>query len=252
MELKDYKCLGCNTLRKKSDFIYKEKVNKTCSKCYDTRLKNKEKDAERTKKYQSQNKEKVSEQRKKYYNKNKERIIEHQTQYREQNKEQIAEYRKQHCEQNKDKIAEQQKQYREQNKEQIAEQQKQYNEQNKDKIAERQKQYYKQKKQDNPLEVKIKSMIQNSNKSDKKYNRTYDKVDYIDYDFLLGLWESQHGLCVYESCKCEMVLTFRLDTKNPQQITIQRLDNEIAHIKSNCVLSCFFCNCMKKMEQYDL
>tara|TARA_R110001632_G_scaffold123293_1_gene236017 strand:- start:33 stop:563 length:531 start_codon:yes stop_codon:yes gene_type:complete len=173
MELKEYKCGGCNTLRKKSDFIYKEKVNKTCSKCMETRKAK-------------------------------------------------AEYQKQYN--------------------------KQYHNKNKAELVEKQKHYKYQRKQDNPLNVKIENMIYTSKSNDKKYNRIYEEADYIDYNFLLGLWETQTGLCGYELCKCEMVLTFNYESRNPQQITIERLDNNIAHIKTNVILSCFECNVIKRME----
>jgi len=188
MELKDTKCSGCNTLRKKTDFIYKEKVNKTCSKCYDNRLKNKEKNKEKNKQYYTQNTEKIKEQVQKY-------AI--------QNKDKIKEQHQKNCE---------------------------------------------RRKKENPLHIKIQAMLYSSKSTDKKLNRIYEKADYIDYDFLLGLWETQTGLCGYETCKCEMVLTFNLETRNPQQISIQRLDNNIAHIKSNVILSCFECNVIKRME----
>tara|TARA_R110000868_G_C10645236_1_gene744466 strand:+ start:81 stop:737 length:657 start_codon:yes stop_codon:yes gene_type:complete len=215
MELKDTKCSGCNTLRKKSDFIYKEKVNKTCSKCMETR------------------KAKARQYYKQYY---------------EQNKTELSEKHKQYNEQNKEKISGYIKQYYEQNKEKITDYTKQYNEQNKEQIAEHKKQHYEQNKEENPLKLKIQQMIINSKVNDKKHNRIYEEADYIDYDFLLGLWETQTGLCGYDQCKCEMVLTFNHQSRNPQQISIQRLDNNISHIKSNVILSCFECNVIKHLE----
>jgi len=218
MELKDTKCSGCNTLRKKTDFIYKEKVNKTCCICLEYRMKNKEKNKEK-------NKDKIKEKQKQYYEQNKEK-------------------KKQYYEQNKEQIVDKKKKFYAKNTEKIKEKVQKYAIQNKDKIKETNKKY----QDNNPLMVKVRNMISSSIKTDKKNNRIYEETDYVDYDFLLGLWETQTGLCGYEQCKCEMVLTFNLETKNPQQITIQRLDNDIAHVKSNVILSCYECNVIKRME----
>ena len=86
-------------------------------------------------------------------------------------------------------------------------------------------------------------MIHNSNNSDIKYNRIGSD---IDYEFMYELWNTQEGLCYY--CKCEMLLEFNAKSRTPQQITIQRLDNELAHTKTNCVFACYDCNCNKHME----
>jgi len=197
MELKDTKCKSCKALRKQNDFIYNDKVNKSCCVCRDRRLK--------MKKY-------------------------------------MIEYNK------KDKIKEYKKEYNEENKQKINEKQKKYNEENKEYILEYKKEKYQNEKQENPLKVKIIGMINKSRQSDKERNRTYDENEYVDYDFLNDLWNKQEGKCGYNCCKCEMVLTFNKDTRNPYQVSIQRLDNNIAHIKSNIMLSCFMCNVIKHME----
>jgi len=212
------KCNCCRCWKPNQDFINKDKVVKSCEKCRKlqalSREKNKEKIKEKIKKYYEENKEQLKEYKKGYYEKNK-----------ENNKDKIKEYR----ENNKDKI----KEYRENNKEQMKEQMKEWRE---------------NQKQENPLKVKINAMIRTSKANDTKYNRTYEDIDYVDYDFLNDLWVSQEGKCGYESCKCDLVLTFNHDTRNPNQVSIQRINNKIAHIKTNVILSCFFCNVMKHME----
>lgn len=170
MELKTQKCKCCNTLRKPSDFIYKEKNNKTCIKCCKKREKNKD----YHKKYCI-----------KYYQDNNE---EH----------------KKNC-----------------------------------------KKYSDKQKAINPLKVKLQDMIYNSKKADNKSERFYEEDDYITLDFLQGLYQSNMN-CFY--CKVLMSMTFNPKTKDKDQITIQRINNDLPHIKSNIVYSCFECNCNKRME----
>ena len=168
---------------------------------------------------------------------------EYSKQYYEANKEKIAERKKKYYEANKEKIAEQRKQYKEANHEKLSEYDKQYYKANKERLNKKRQQQIQEQKQNNPLDVKIKEMIYSSNKSDRMRNRIGTD---IDYEFLLELWNTQEGLCHY--CKCEMLLEFNLKTKNPQQVSIQRLDNELAHTKANCILACFDCNVCKRIE----
>jgi len=229
MELKDTKCNSCKALRKQNDFIYNEKINKSCCFCRDKRLKFKQ----YTNEYNKNNKEK----RKEYNENNKDKI-----------KEKAKVYTKEYRENNKDKIKEYMNEYRDNNKDKITKKMKEYYDKKKDNINEQKKEQYQNQKKHNPLHLKILNMITNSVASDTKKNRTYDENDYIDYDFLYNLWEKQEGKCGYECCKCEMVLTFNKDTRNPYQVSVQRLNNDIAHIKSNVILSCFMCNVIKHRE----
>ena len=175
--------------------------------------------------------------------KNPEEKKEYNKQYREANKQNLSEQKKQYREDNKELVKESKKKHYEANKEAIIERVKKNYESNKEKIKEQKKQHYESIKQSNPLEVKLTGMIHSSIKADKKCNRIGTD---LDYNFLLELWTTQEKLCYY--CKCEMLLEFNQKTKNPQQITIQRLDNELAHTKANCVFACFDCNCNKYME----
>ena len=128
--------------------------------------------------------------------------------------------------------AEQIKKYRDDNAEQI----KKYREDHTDQM----KKYYVDQKISNPLHVKFNRMIHCSIQSDTKYNRLYDPQDYINEEFLNYVWNDQDQRCYH--CKCEMTLDFSATTRVPSQISIQRLNNDLPHIKSNCVLSCFSCN----------
>jgi hypothetical protein len=113
---------------------------------------------------------------------------------------------------------------------------KEYHEKNAERLLKQTKDYYKNQKLLYPLNTKFKQMIHSSIKSDKNSNRPYDRSDYIDEEFLNFLWD-QDQLCFY--CRCQMTLEF---TINPNKVSIQRLDNDLPHIKTNCVLSCYSCN----------
>tara|TARA_R110000772_G_C13144373_1_gene424330 strand:+ start:121 stop:756 length:636 start_codon:yes stop_codon:yes gene_type:complete len=81
------------------------------------------------------------------------------------------------------------------------------------------------------------NIIRCSRRSDKKYNR-YDANNFIDMCFLNGLFED------YKKCyHCNIEFTYKNRCKS--FVTIERLNNSIGHIKSNCVLACFECNCKK-------
>jgi len=93
------------------------------------------------------------------------------------------------------------------------------------------------------IKLTIKNMINHSKQSDKKKNR-YDADNFIDKCFLEGLVE-EYPNCYYEDCKVELQYVEYQDNLS----TIERLNNTIGHIKSNCVLCCLKCNNMKKSNK---
>ena len=84
------------------------------------------------------------------------------------------------------------------------------------------------------LEYIQKTMIKSSRHKDKKYSR-YDADNFIDKCFLEGLFEDSES-CHY--CGVNFTYNELCDTL----VTIERLNNSIGHIKSNCVLACWDCN----------
>lgn len=88
-----------------------------------------------------------------------------------------------------------------------------------------------------PIKITIMNMIKSSKHTDIKKNK-YDANHFIDYPFVEQLvFESKN--CHY--CKIEMQFIEYQD----DMCTIERLDNSIGHIKSNCVLACRECNFRK-------
>ena len=80
-------------------------------------------------------------------------------------------------------------------------------------------------------------MVHSAKKKDIKYNR-YDANRHIDRTFIEQLRPEQQDICTY--CKIHM----KLDCENLSDnlLTVERIDNNIGHIKSNCVLACCKCN----------
>jgi len=99
------------------------------------------------------------------------------------------------------------------------------------------------KKCNDAIKLTIKNMISNTKQSDKKCDR-YDANNFIDKCFLEGLIE-EYPNCYYEDCKVELQYIEYQDNL----ATIERLDNSMGHIKSNCVLCCKQCNVMKKSNK---
>jgi len=84
------------------------------------------------------------------------------------------------------------------------------------------------------IKITIRNWIFNSKESDKKRNH-YDPDRFIDICFLKELVKDFKN-CYY--CKVELQYIIFNDTL----ATIERLDNSIGHIKSNCVIACRKCN----------
>ena len=99
------------------------------------------------------------------------------------------------------------------------------------------------KKCSDPIKVNIKQWIFNSRQYDKM-NNIYDADRFIDKCFLKGLVED-YKQCYYRDCK----VNFQYTEYQNDLATIERLDNSIGHIKSNCVLCCFKCNLLKKWNE---
>ena len=91
-----------------------------------------------------------------------------------------------------------------------------------------------------PIKLTIKKMLSGAKQKDKKYNR-YDVVNFVDYCFIENLLED-YTHCYYEDCKKELqILEY-----NNSLASLERINNNLGHIKSNCVICCLECNHIKK------
>ncbi len=85
-----------------------------------------------------------------------------------------------------------------------------------------------------------KRIIKCSKESDKKYGRLFEIKDYINKDYITHLLEKQNGYCYY----CTMLMIYGIGNKrsDPFGLTVQRINNTLAHTQSNCILACLRCN----------
>ena len=103
------------------------------------------------------------------------------------------------------------------------------------------------KKCSDPIKVSIKQWIISRRQYDKMRN-IYDADRFIDKCFLEGLVED-YKQCYYGDCQDAVGLgpvNLQYTEYQDDLATIERLDNSIGHIKSNCVLCCLKCNVSKK------
>ncbi len=85
-----------------------------------------------------------------------------------------------------------------------------------------------------------KTIVSGSKNNDKLFKRTWNEEDYITPEFVKFLNQQQESKCIY--CQVEMQYGEDANRKSRDGLTIQRKDNSIAHIQSNCVLCCMRCN----------
>ena len=79
----------------------------------------------------------------------------------------------------------------------------------------------------------------NYKKQDDKAERDYDKKEYITADWVKETLYKQYQECTRCRCQLEMEIYNGAVKSN---ITVDRIDNLKAHLKSNCVLMCLDCN----------
>ena len=99
------------------------------------------------------------------------------------------------------------------------------------------------KKCSDPIKINTEQWIFNCRQYDKMRN-IYEADRFINKCFLEGLVED-YKQCYYGDCKVNLQYTEYQD----DLATIERLDNSIGHIKSNCVLCCVQCNKSKKSNE---
>jgi hypothetical protein len=101
---------------------------------------------------------------------------------------------------------------------------------------------------DKELESLSKSMIkqyldkkvENYQTQDKKANRSFKKKDYVTADWIVETCLKQKREC--KKCKCAFEFSSVKDGHVDCNLTVDRVDCSIGHIKSNCRLLCHACN----------
>ena len=86
--------------------------------------------------------------------------------------------------------------------------------------------------------------IQNYKNQDNKAKRDFKADDYIDEEFIFQQQKKTNNKCSY--CLKDLEIYINNDNVVKSDLTLDRIDNKISHIKSNCKIACFLCNVSKK------
>ena len=89
----------------------------------------------------------------------------------------------------------------------------------------------------------------NTSKRDDIKKGLYDPDEHVDKELLQYQFEEQDGKCFY--CNVAMITHSSGNGKiDPDRMSIERMDNRVGHIKENCILACYKCNCQRQ-DRYD-
>jgi hypothetical protein len=89
----------------------------------------------------------------------------------------------------------------------------------------------------------------NTSKRDDIKRGLFDADEHVDKELLQYQFEEQEGKCFY--CDVAMITHSAGNGKrDPDRMSIERMDNRVGHIKENCILACLKCNCQRQ-DRYD-
>jgi hypothetical protein len=86
--------------------------------------------------------------------------------------------------------------------------------------------------------------VDNYKTQDKKAKRDFKNEDFIDEEFIFDQMKKTNNKCSY--CLSDLQLFIDNDNNVKSNLTIDRINNSLAHIKKNCKISCLICNVSKK------
>jgi hypothetical protein len=86
--------------------------------------------------------------------------------------------------------------------------------------------------------------VQNYKHQDNKAKRGFNDEDYIDENFIFQQQKRTNNKCTY--CLKDLEIFIDNDNIVKSNLTIDRINNNLAHIKSNCKIACLLCNVSKK------
>ena len=93
-----------------------------------------------------------------------------------------------------------------------------------------------------PKVILAQQMSRHSKTTDKKFE-LYEPENHITKEEILELLE-EYTCCVW--CDCDLQYIHRQNNL----ATIERLSNSIGHLAGNCVISCLYCNSVRKSDGY--
>ena len=88
----------------------------------------------------------------------------------------------------------------------------------------------------------IRQLVHDSRKKDKK--RGFDIKNLITKIFIKKQLELQENKCYY--CDCNLKFGIGVNRKKGDGLTLERIDTNQGHTKSNCIFICYECNVMKR------
>ena len=91
------------------------------------------------------------------------------------------------------------------------------------------------------LKYNLDKMIENYKEQDIFAGREFDENDFITSKDIKNMFDEQKGQC--KSC-CEP-LNLVSNKYDPSNLSIDRIDNNMGHVKGNIQLLCVRCNCSK-------
>ena len=162
----------------------------------------------------------------------------------EEQKQRQKEYNKQYYQKTREKQLQQKKEYYIDNKVKITEYKKKYDIDNKDKKKEYNKQYHEL------YSIKLKSIegIKHKLNSCKEKDILKNREFNIDEDYVKEILEQQQYKCANCNIQVKMKWT---ENKDEEQYSINRINNQIGHIKGNCNITCWGCNLkLGHLEQF--
>ena len=93
-----------------------------------------------------------------------------------------------------------------------------------------------------PTEITLKNFLVKRRGKDKD-NNVYDEANFIDLHYLKNLLEEQNSCC----SQCSSLLTF----ENKSTARLALVNNDLGHVKGNCVFKCESCiqSCKKRKRE---
>lgn len=107
--------------------------------------------------------------------------------------------------------------------------------------------YYGHKKYFSKLNNVIKRKLNNYKTSDKKYGRGFTMPNYVTVDFIKEALKKCNNRCTY----CNKILKLKQFKKqDPDMFTLDRINNALAHTKTNICIACNQCNHKKHTKDF--
>ena len=97
---------------------------------------------------------------------------------------------------------------------------------------------------DSKIKQYFRFKVENYKIQDRKANRKWEEKDFITESWINKQIELHGTYCKF--CKTNMELYVTEENRVESNVTVDRVDNKLAHVQSNCQLCCLKCNVTKK------